>query len=355
MSVPAVSVVMAAYNGAALIGETIASLQAQTLADFEVVIVDDCSTDETRDVVRAIDDPRIRLIESEVNQGPVRARNRAVAEARGRYLAGLDQDDLCRPTRLARQVAYLDANPDTVVLGTAAALLENGAIVAARLPPVTTPAMVEWLLWVMNPLVWSSVMIRAEAARGLDPFTRPDQLYAEDFDLYHRLSKVGRVARLDDELLVYRSHTGGASQRFTDTMAASATQVLAGRYAEVFEDGEPRAAAVVRHVMLRKPVPDRATLAMLGQTLAMLQQHFLANRAVDDESRTLIRWETARLWGRIHQVALKSGTITLGDALAERPDHMGLGHAGIDGLLVARALGRARQVKRRVTRKKVVG
>jgi len=351
MTIPTVSVVMAAYNGAALIGETLASLQAQTLTDFEVVIVDDCSTDTTRDVVRTFPDPRIRLIESEVNQGPVRARNRAVAAARGRYLAGLDQDDLCRPTRLARQVAYLDTHPDTVVLATAAALLEKGVIVPARLPPVTTPPMVEWLLWVMNPLVWSSVMIRAETARGLDPFTRPDQLYAEDFDLYHRLSKVGRVARLDEELLIYRSHTGGASQRFTDTMAASAGQVLAGRYAEVFNDAEARAAGVVAHVMLRKPVPDRATLARLGQTLAMLQQHFLGQRKVDAESRTLIRWETARLWGRIHQVALKSGTISLGDALAVRPDHLGLGHAGIDGLLVARALGGMRAAKRRVTNK----
>lgn len=349
MTDPAVSVVMAAYNGASLIRETLDSLAAQTFADFEVVIVDDRSTDDTVAVIRAYDDPRIRLIESEANQGPVRARNRAFAAARGRYIAGLDQDDLCRPTRFARQVAYLDAHPDTVVVGTAAAILERGAVVAGRLPPVTTPAMVEWLLWVMNPLVWSSVMIRADAARTLVPFTRPDQLYAEDFDLYHRLSKLGRIARLDEELLVYRSHTGGASQRFTETMSASAATILTARYAGVFTDAEARAAAIVRHVMLRQPVPDRETLAYLGETLSILQQHFLGLGQIDRDSRKLIRWETARLWGRIHQVALKSGNITLGDAVAVRPDHLGLGHAGVESLLLSSALGRARAARRRAT------
>ena len=105
MTAPVVSVIMAAYNGAALIPETIASLTAQTFGDFELVVVDDCSTDDTLALLRSYHDPRIRVIAAETNQGPVRTRNRAFAEARGRYIAALDQDDQCPPERFARHVA----------------------------------------------------------------------------------------------------------------------------------------------------------------------------------------------------------------------------------------------------------
>ncbi|QNQ08736.1 glycosyltransferase family 2 protein [Sphingomonas alpina] len=348
MTAPVVSVIMAAYNGAALVGETIASLQAQTLSDFEIVVVDDRSTDDTLAILRAIDDPRLRVIESAANQGPVRARNRAVAEARGRYIAGLDQDDLCRPERLARQVAYLEARPDTVLLGTAATALEDGRLSATGHAPASTPLLIEWLLRIENPLVWSSVMVRADAARQLAPFTRPAMLYAEDFDLYHRLAKLGRIARLDEELLVYRRHGGGASQCFVDTMRAHAALVLAKAYAELFgEEAQQVARLVVQHIMGQEPVPHRVALLQLGTALARLQEDFLSNRVVDAESLTLIRWETARRWSRVGRAALRTGTIGLGDAIAVRPDHLGLGHAGVEELIMSRLIGGARSAIRR--------
>lgn len=345
---PIVSVVMAAYNGAALLPETIASLQSQTFADFEVVIVDDCSTDDTREVLATISDPRFRIVESPVNQGPVRTRNTAVRHARGRYLAGLDQDDLCVPDRLAKQVAYLDAHPDTVLLATGAAYLEDGRVTSAVRTGHTTPALIEWLLHIENPLVWSTVMVRADAAS--DPFTDPARLYAEDFDLYHRMARKGRIARLDEDLLLYRIHPGGASQRFTDTMHASARNILADAYAPLFGDDAPAAAALVfRYMMAQQPVPDRATLVWLGETLMRLQTRFFDSHDVDLESRKLIRWETARRWGHAVRCALRNGTIRLTDALLTRPDHLGLGHAGFDDLFVSSLIGGARKAKQRLT------
>ena len=346
MTAPAVSVIMAAYNGAALLPETIASLQAQTLTDFEAVIVDDCSTDDTRAVLRAIDDPRFRIIESPVNQGPVRTRNTAAAHARGRYLAGLDQDDLCAPERFARQVAYLDAHPDTVLLATSAAYLDDGVVSSAARTGHTTPALIEWLLNIENPLVWSSVMARADAAS--DPFTDPARLYAEDFDLYHRMARKGRIARLDDDLVIYRRHAGGASQRYTETMRASAQGVLTDTYAPLFGDeAHEIAGLVVRHLMAQQPVPDRATLFRLGAALGRLQAHFFVARDVDMESRKLIKWETARRWGHATRCALRRGTIGIKDAVAVRPDHLGLGHTGFDDIVLSRLIGGARAVKRR--------
>lgn len=340
---PIVSVVMAAYNGAGIVGETLETLAAQTMTDWEAVIVDDRSTDDTLAVLRAWPDSRIRVIAAERNGGPVIARNIAFAAARGRYVAGLDHDDLCRPERFARQVAYLDRHPDVVLAGTAAAALCDGQVTALPHPPVTTPALIEWLLRIENPLVWSSVMMRADVARGLDPFTRPELVCAEDFDLYHRLARRGRIARLDDELVTYRQHRGGMSKRLAAAMHASATRVLAETYAPVLGDAADAAAAlIVRHVMAQAPVPDRATLGRIGTILAALQDAFLADREPDENDVRLIRWETARRWARIGRAGLRTGGIDLIDAMAVRPDHVGLGYAGPEELVWSRLIGRAR-------------
>jgi GT2 family glycosyltransferase len=347
MTTPTVSVIMATYNGADLIGETLDRLRAQTFADFELIVVDDCSTDETAEKIEGAGDPRFRVFRSDRNQGPVLARNRAIRHARGRYVAALDHDDLCAPDRFARQVAYLDAHPDVVLLGTNTSVLQNGKLIASSLPAVTTPFLIEWLIRIMNPLVWSSVMLRREAALRLDPFTRNDRLYAEDFDLYHRLGRLGRLARLDDDLLTYRSHGGGLSQRRTDDMAESAMQVLAEAHAEQFGEFAPDVAALlVRHVMLRAPVRDRATLERLGSALVAMQDHFIATHRPDAESRKLLRWETAQLWSRIGRAGLRSGALNLGDTMAVRPDHLGLGYAAFHELVLSRIVGGARAARR---------
>lgn len=347
MTAPTVSVVMAAYNGAALIGPTIASLRAQTFTDWELVVVDDCSTDDTRAVVAAVADPRIRLIAAERNVGAVRTRNRAFDLARGRYIAGLDQDDLCHPDRFARQVAYLDASPATVLVAAAAAELRDGRVVASQLPPTTTPALIAWLLHIQNPLVWSSVMFRADAVRRFGAMTRPELLYAEDFDLYHRLAGVGRIARIDAELLTYRSHGGGASQRFQAQMAASAQAVLSECYAPILGEAAAADAALVgRYVMGRATVPDGDTLRRLGAIIAALQDHYLRRHRPDRESQWLIRWETARLWARIGRAALRSGAVDMAERLAARPAHLGLGHAGPGELLTSRFVGAVRRARR---------
>lgn len=335
MSEPVVSVVMAAYNGAALIGETLDSLWAQTFGDFEVVVVDDCSTDDTRELLAAIREPRLRVLHAEANGGPVRTRNHAARAARGRYLAGLDQDDICLPHRFARQVAFLDVNPAIVLVGATADILEAGAISRSAKAPVTTPRLVEWLLLIENPIVWSTTMTR-RAALPAGEFTRPDYLYAEDFDLYHRLSAVGGIARIDEALLRYRKHGGGVSQRYADTMHANATRVLAERYArEGIDRPDDSAGLVVRHLMQGLPAPDAATLARIGALVAALQAKFLATHTVSEDDLRRIRWETALRWGKIVRTALKAGTVSLAGAMRARVDHLGLGYTGIDELMTA--------------------
>lgn len=326
---PTISVVMAAYNAAPMIGETLDALFAQDFTDFELLVIDDRSTDATAAIVARHPDPRIRLFVQDRNGGPVIARNHGFAEARGRYIAALDHDDLCLPHRFSRQVAYLDSHPDIALVGTAANNLTAEIVTPSTYPAHTTPALIDWLSWIENPLVWSSVMLRAEAIRQLVPPTRPDLLYAEDFDLYHRIRAFGGIARIDTPLLLYRQHAGGLSKRFTGTMEASATRVLAEAHADTLGDrAEEIARLLVRHNMSKLPVPDRATLAALGWGIATLQAAFLAEAPHSADDVRLIRHETALRWARIGRAGLRAGTIGLSDLRAIRPDRLGGIEAG---------------------------
>jgi hypothetical protein len=313
---PAISVVMAAYNGGALIEATIASVLAQTFADFEVIVVDDASSDDTFERLRAIDDPRLIVVASPVNGGPVVARNRAFALARGRYIVGLDQDDLCHPDRFAVQFAWLEANPGTVLVASAADLLEAGTIRPPRAPLRTSPALIAWRLQFGNPLVWSSVMFRGDAARRLAVFERVDRRYAEDFDLYHRLSAHGAIARIDRPLLTYRVHAGGASQRFSQAMEASAAAVLAQAHSALFGAGAQEAALLLQsHFGGGAPVPDLATLVRVNRLVAQVHEAFCAAHSLDVEDRALILDERLRLWWQMADASVRSGALTL-DAVA---------------------------------------
>lgn len=109
---PKVSVIIPTYSRADLLQRAVKSVLAQTFCDFELIIVDDCSPDNTKEIVQNLTDPRIRSIRHETNRGAAATRNTGIAHAKGKYIAFLDDDDECTPNRLADQVAVLDANPD---------------------------------------------------------------------------------------------------------------------------------------------------------------------------------------------------------------------------------------------------
>ena len=105
-----VSVIMPTYNCGRFIAESIRNVLAQTYTNWELLIVDDYSTDETESIVRSFDDPRIRYMRNEQNMGAALTRNRALREAKGRYIAFLDSDDLWLPEKLAKQIAFMQAH-----------------------------------------------------------------------------------------------------------------------------------------------------------------------------------------------------------------------------------------------------
>ncbi len=203
---PRVTVLMAVYNGERFLRQAIESILAQTFTDFELLIVDDGSTDRTPDIIRSYRDPRIRVMRHESNRGVAYTRSCALPLARGEYVAVLDADDVSYPHRLETQVAYLDAHPDIVLLGSSCEYInEQGGIIHTVHVRSTDPLSIRWRLLFGNCITHSTVMYRSLRVLELGGYN--DSVFAgEDYDLYVRLAVNHRIAQLDEVLVQHREH-----------------------------------------------------------------------------------------------------------------------------------------------------
>jgi glycosyltransferase involved in cell wall biosynthesis len=200
---PRVTVLLPVYDGEAYLREAIDSILGQTWRDLELLVIDDGSRDASRDVVASYRDPRVRLHAHERNMGLVPTLNEGLELARGEYVARMDADDVAHPGRLARQVRYLDAQPEVAALGTA---VRNFGEVRNSWTLKTDPPAVRARLLFECALCHPTVMLRAAALRrhGL----RYDAAYrhAEDWALWVAIADKEAAANLPEQLLRYRTH-----------------------------------------------------------------------------------------------------------------------------------------------------
>ena len=208
MGEPLISVLMSVYNCEKYLAAAVDSILAQTFTDFEFLIVNDGSTDQSLPLLTgyAARDARVRLV-SRPNTGITRALNEMVGLARGRYLARMDSDDIAVPERFAKQVAYLDAHPECVIVGSRVMLMDPyGSPVAPSGHKLTHEEIDHELLTQSGwALVHPSVMMRRSAVERIGGYDERWK-HCEDHDLFLRLAEVGRVANLPDVLLWYRRH-----------------------------------------------------------------------------------------------------------------------------------------------------
>lgn len=181
-----VSIVMAVYNGADVIRTTVDSILNQTFGDFEFIIVDDCSRDDTVKIIESYQDPRIVLIKNRVNCGQTKSLNTGLRAAGGEYIARTDAGDISFPQRLEKQVAFLDKHPDVAVMGTSAIRYnEEGRIIDVVHMPTTEKAIKQRLL-VTTPVVHISVMMRKNVIAPMGGYD--DEFYVlADYELWSRL------------------------------------------------------------------------------------------------------------------------------------------------------------------------
>jgi glycosyltransferase involved in cell wall biosynthesis len=206
---PRVSVVMPTYNKAQWLQQSIDSVIAQTLTDWELIIVDDGSTDETADILARYDDPRITIVTLPKNVGRARARNLALEIARGRYIAICDSDDVSAPTRFEEHAAFLDANPQIGIVSSHLRLLAANRT-ALVVFPIDHESIARRFARGKMGIAHGASMIRADCFKQLGGYCE-DLRAAEDFELFRRFLTRYRFETLPKELLLYRNELGAVS------------------------------------------------------------------------------------------------------------------------------------------------
>lgn len=201
---PLISVILPVYFGERYLRESVESILTQTFTDFEFIIFDDGSDDDSRKILESYDDPRIRLVFQE-NAGLPETLNRAIALCKGRYIARQDHDDISLPTRLQKQFEFLEANFDCAMVGTGADIWsEESASNRHHAHPVDCPTLRFELLF-NNPFVHSSLMFRSQVFQELGLYsTDPARQPPEDYELISRIARRYPIANLKERLVIYR-------------------------------------------------------------------------------------------------------------------------------------------------------
>ncbi len=209
MSTPRVTVLMSVHNGGRWLRAAIESVLAQTWRDFEFLILDDASTDDSVAQIESFSDPRIRLIRLPENIGLTRSLNVGLREARGEFIARQDADDLSASERLAAQVAFFERHPDVPLVGTQARLIHaEGRSRGVRDLPRAAVS-VRWLSLLDNPIIHTSAMFRAAVIR--DEFGGESFSCCQDYEMWTRVLLKYPAQNLSGRLVSVREHAGSIS------------------------------------------------------------------------------------------------------------------------------------------------
>ena len=235
---PKLSVIMPVYNGERYLWQAIESILNQTFRDFELLIINDGSTDRSREIAVSYTDPRIVLIDNERNMGLSRSLNRGICLARGEYVARQDADDLSHPDRLRRQVEYLERHPDIVLVGTRVQWIDPQGHPLRLSSPAFTCSQIRW-----------GYLVRAEGISGAVGMFRKrlvvDQigLYSEDFryandaELHSRIARRFQVANLPEPLYQVRVHSQQMTHTYGDTPDTESDQIVLHNMLDILKSG----------------------------------------------------------------------------------------------------------------------
>jgi glycosyltransferase involved in cell wall biosynthesis len=275
-----VSVIIAAYNEERYIGGAIKSILQQTFRDFELIIVDDGSTDRTVQIIKSFNDDRIRLIVNQDNQGVSCSRNRAMTHSSAPHIAVMDAGDVSHPERLEREVAYLGAHPEIGLVGTYAAIIDkNGREISHSYPSCDSREITRKLIK-DNCFIHGTIMFRRECLSKIGNY-REEFPCAHDYDLTLRISEAYQVANIPEVLYRWRLDFRGISVK-----------------RKVNQDAETQ---LIRELAFRRRVEGSDALQGLPRDEAQnyVQEYikqYVREHPADRRSRYL--WDGRYFWGR---------------------------------------------------------
>jgi len=203
-----VSVIMPVYNGERYVSQAVKSILGQTYSNFELIVVNDGSTDKTEKILSSF--PQIIYVKQN-NQGIACSLNIGINRSKGKYIVRLDADDICFPNRIEKQVNFLERNPDIDLVGSSATIIDSGdrRWGIQRMPGSDTE--IRWASLFKSPFIHPSVTIRREIAEEFTDLYDPNFVPTEDYELWIRVLKNHKAANISEPLLYYRVHSKGAT------------------------------------------------------------------------------------------------------------------------------------------------
>lgn len=291
---PKVSIVMPVHNGALYLEEALNSILAQTLSDFEFLIVDDGSTDATPDLLKeyACRDSRIRVLRNDMNTGIAAALNLGFGEARGRYVARMDCDDISAPERLERQARFLDNNPDFVFVACAYDMIDGDGSCLRTGAEAHSAFECDWVSIFRMPVIHPSMMIRRDAFERLEEGYKSSIEGAKDLELTQRLLRLGLGKALEDVLFKYRMHPQNISVKHKPAQSRAAASITAAnakmRFSHLDAD-DLNALFSFFYGVTEKPDLDAAFAA-----LAALEEAYVNETSPNPAQRARMRMLIAR-------------------------------------------------------------
>lgn len=214
MKEPLVSVIMPSYNAKYYIEESIKSILRQTYQNFELIIIDDLSTDGTWRIVQDITDERCRKYSNDKNYGIAYTRNRAIEMAKGKYLAFMDDDDVAITNRIAKEVEFLEHNIGIDIVGGKAQICYEDLRPRSYVKEIWyNPNLIKVAYLFQSVMYNSTVMMRKSVIEDSNIFFRNNCYGMEDYDFYMRCSKVANMTNLDEVFLKYRMHDKSETAR----------------------------------------------------------------------------------------------------------------------------------------------
>ena len=202
-----ISVIMPVYNAERYLRKTIDSLLNQTYADFEIVAVDDCSTDRSYEILKNIHDSRLKVYRNKINQGIAYTRNCALAYAGSEYIAIMDDDDLAPDYRFKVSVDFLEQNPDIdIVAGNTCIIDEEDNVIGLFAPAIRNPEFAKTTMIFQNVFGNSTAMIRKKLIDQYHIRYISNQYGAEDYRFWSECSKYGKISAVDNIMLYWRKH-----------------------------------------------------------------------------------------------------------------------------------------------------
>ena len=232
-----ISVIMSVYNGEEYLREAIDSVLAQSFKDFELIVINDCSTDKTGDILEkyASLDARVRVYTNETNLRLPSSLNKAISFANGKYIARMDADDICLPDRLEKQYDFMESHPDVALSSCRFMTLKNGVISSGGCGGKTDHESIKSLLLVTNPILHPGIIAKSEVIRELGydkSFT-----CTEDMELWSRFVMSNHKIEIQPEyLMIYRLHDKQITETTRERQRSEVVAIQKRYFSEILDE-----------------------------------------------------------------------------------------------------------------------